>query len=65
MGFEGPAISAVLARLADPKINPAAFGGVVFPIALVVEAPIVMLLGASTALCKDHAACQRIRSFMG
>lgn len=64
MGFEGPAISAVLARLADPKINLAAFGGVVFPIALVVEAPIVMLLGASTALCKDHAAYRRIRSFM-
>lgn len=64
MGFEGPAISAVLARLVDPKIHLAAFGGVVFPIALVVEAPIVMLLGASTALCKDRAAYRRVRSFM-
>ncbi|MHB8868954.1 MAG: hypothetical protein ACYC6T_12675 [Thermoleophilia bacterium] len=64
MGLEGPAISAVLARLIDPKINLAAFGGVVFPIALVVEAPIVMLLGASTALCKDHAAYRRVQSFM-
>ncbi len=64
MGLEGPAISAVLARLIDPKINLAAFGGIVFPIALVVEAPIVMLLGASTALCKDHAAYRRVQSFM-
>lgn len=64
MGLEGPAISAVVARLVDPKINLAAFGGVVFPIALVVEAPIVMLLGASTALCKDHAAYRRVQSFM-
>jgi len=64
MGLEGPAISAVLARLIDPKINLAAFGGVVFPIALVVEAPIVMLLGASTALCKDYGAYRRVQSFM-
>ena len=38
MGLEGPAISAVVSRLAEPTINLAAFGGVVFPIALLVEA---------------------------
>lgn len=50
MGLEGPAISAVIARLANPEINLAAYGGVVFPLTLFIEAPIIMLLAASTAL---------------
>ncbi len=53
MGLEGPAISAVIARLANPEINLAAYGGVVFPLALFIEAPIIMLLAASTALSTD------------
>ena len=32
MGIEMPAVSAVIARLADPTINLAAFGGIVFPL---------------------------------
>src|SRR5665811_1980798 len=64
MGLEGPLISAAVARLAAPKINLAAFGGVVFPIALLVESPIVMLLAASTALSRDRAAYRKIRRFM-
>ena len=64
MGVEGPAISAVVARLADPKVNLAAFGGVVFPLALLVESPIVMLLAASTALSKDLPSYRRLRTFM-
>ena len=50
MGFEGPAVAAVVARMAEPKINLAAWGGVVFPLSLMVEAPIIMMLAASTAL---------------
>ena len=53
MGLELPAISAGLARLPDPKIHLAAYGGVVFPIALMIESPIVMLLTASTAVSKE------------
>jgi len=53
MSLEGPMVSAVIARLADPKIHLAAYGGIVFPVALLVESPIIMLLAASTALCKD------------
>ena len=53
MALELPALSAIVARLAEPKINLAAYGGIVFPLALIIEAPILMLLTASTALSKD------------
>jgi hypothetical protein len=64
MGLEGPAISAVVSRLADPKINLAAYGGLVFPLALLVEAPIIMMLAASTALSRDWASFLKLRRFM-
>jgi len=64
MGFEGPAISAVVSRLAEPKINLAAYGGLVFPLALMVEAPIIMMLAASTALSRDWASYVKLRRFM-
>jgi hypothetical protein len=64
MGMELPMISAVMARLADPKIHLAAYGGVVFPFALIIESPIIMLLAASTALSKDTASFQKIYRFM-
>jgi hypothetical protein len=53
MGLELLILSAFIARLPDPALNLAAFGGIIFPLALVVESPIVMLLAASTALCRD------------
>ena len=64
MSIEGPALSAVVARLVDPKIHLAAYGGVVFPLALVIESPIIMLLAASTALSRDWASYVRMRRFM-
>ena len=64
MGAELPAISAVVARLPNPGINLAAYGGIVFPLALIIEAPIIMLLAASTALCKDIASYRKMRRFM-
>jgi hypothetical protein len=63
MGVEQPAIAAIVARLRDPAENLAAYGGVVFPIALVVEAPIIMLLAASTELCRDREAYRSLRAF--
>jgi hypothetical protein len=63
MALELPVVSAVVARLADPDIHLAAYGGVVFPISLVVEAPIIMLLAASTALSRDGDAYARLRRF--
>ena len=64
MSVEGPAHSAIAARLANPEINLAAWGGIVFPLALIIEAPIIMLLPASTALSKDWDAYVRVRQFM-
>ncbi len=37
MGAELPALSAFVARLPDPAINLAAYGGIVFPLALIIE----------------------------
>ena len=64
MGLELPIVSAIMARLADPKISLAAYGGIVFPLSMIVEAPIIMLLSASTALCKDRQSYQLLRRFM-
>jgi len=64
MALELPALSAVVARLAEPEINLAAYGGVVFPLALIIESPIIMLLAASTALSKDRASYRKIWGFM-
>ncbi len=64
MGAELPALAAVVARLPEPEINLAAYGGVVFPLALIIEAPIMMLLAASTALCKDWNSYIIVRRFM-
>jgi hypothetical protein len=64
MAAEGPSLNAVVARLAEPEVNLAAFGGVIYPLALVIEAPIIMLLSASTALSKDWDSYRKLRRFM-
>lgn len=64
MSFEGPAISAVLARLAHPEISLAAYGGLILPLCFLIEAPIIMLLSASTALSRDKRSYRLLRLFM-
>src|SRR4030065_2480220 len=64
MSIDFPAISAVVARLANPEINLASYGGIIFPLALIIESPIIMLLAASTALSKDWESFLKIRRFM-
>lgn len=64
MGAELPALSAIIARLDHPEINLAAYGGIVMPIAMIIESPILMLLSASTALSKDWQSYQRGWRFM-
>ena len=63
MAAEGPALSAVAARLPNPEINLAAFGGVVYPLSLIIEAPIIMLLSASTALSRDWNSYRKLKRF--
>ncbi len=65
MGVELPMISAVVARLPDQQVQLAAFGGVIFPLALLVEAPVIMMLAASTALSTNHEAFSVLKRFMG
>lgn len=62
MSCEGPLIAAIIARLADPKFNLAAYG-VAFSIALLVESPIIMMMTASTALVKDRDSYRKLRNF--
>lgn len=64
MGAELPLLSAIVARLANPEIHLAAYGGVVFPLALIIESPVIMLLAASTALSKDWASYRKLRRYM-
>jgi hypothetical protein len=64
MAAELPALGAVLARLADPQIHLAAYGGVVFPLALIIEAPVIMLLSASTALCNTRSTYRVLWRYM-
>ncbi len=64
MSIEQPLVGAVIARQVDPTVHLAALGGLVFPLALVIEAPIIMLLAASTALSKDRQAYRLIYRFM-
>jgi hypothetical protein len=61
MSLELPIINAIIARLPNREINLAAYGGFVFPIALTIEAPIIMLLAASTALSRDWQSYLKLR----
>ena len=64
MGLELPAVSAVMARLPHATVSLAAYGGVVFPLSLLIESPILMLLTASTALARDARSYAVVRRFM-
>ncbi|SVE24567.1 uncharacterized protein METZ01_LOCUS477421, partial [marine metagenome] len=64
MAIELPMVSAFVARMENPEINLAAYGGLIFPLALLIESPIIMLLAASTALCKDWKSYVKVRRFM-
>ncbi len=64
MGLESPAISAVIARLPNAEVNLAAYGGIVYPVSLIIEAPIIMLLAASTALSLDMPSYRKMYKFM-
>ncbi len=62
MAIEGPFLAALIARLAEPKFNLAAYG-VAFAFALIIEAPIIMIMSASTALVKDRQSFYKLKKF--
>ncbi|MCF6265772.1 MAG: hypothetical protein L3J57_04380 [Desulfuromusa sp.] len=62
MSIEGPFLAAIIARLAAEKVNLAAYG-VTFAFALIAESPVIMLMSASTALCRDRESYRKLRNF--
>jgi Na+-driven multidrug efflux pump len=62
MAFEGPFLAAVIARLPDETFNLAAHG-VAFAFAILIEAPVIMLMSAATALVEDRESYVRLRVF--
>ena len=62
MSVEGPYLSALIARMGDPKYNLAAFG-ISFSFALIVEAPVIMLMSAATALVDSYSSFQKLKIF--
>jgi progressive ankylosis protein len=62
MALEGPFLAAIIARLADPTFNLAAYG-IAFAFGILIEAPVIMLLSASTALVEDRDSYRKLRNF--
>ncbi|HET56517.1 MAG TPA: hypothetical protein ENN33_15070 [Ignavibacteria bacterium] len=62
MSIENPILTAIIARMADPKFNLAAYG-VAFSFALLIESPVIMMMSASTALVKDYKSYLKLRKF--
>lgn len=62
MSVEGPFLAALIARSVEPEFNLAAYG-VAYSLALIVEAPIIMMMSASIALVKDTSSFQKLRNF--
>ncbi len=62
MAVEGPYLAAIIARLDRPTENLAAFG-VAFAFAIIIEAPVIMLMAAATALVGDRQSYLALRRF--
>jgi hypothetical protein len=62
MAVEGPYLAAIIARMVDPKFNLAAHG-VAYAFALLIEAPVIMLMSATTALVQDGESFRKMRNF--
>ena len=62
MSVEGPFLASLIARSSEPKFNLAAYG-VAYSLALIIEAPIIMIMSASIALVKDRQSFVKLRNF--
>jgi Na+-driven multidrug efflux pump len=62
MATEGPFLAAIIARLPDPTYNLAAHG-VAFALAILIEAPVIMLMSAATSVVKDRMSFIKLRNF--
>jgi hypothetical protein len=62
MASEGPFLAAVIARLPDATFNLASYG-VAIAIAIVIEAPVIMLMSAATSVVRDRITYIKLRNF--
>lgn len=62
MASEGPFLAAIIARLPDPTFNLAAHG-VAFALAILIEAPVIMLMSAATSVVKGRVSFLKLRNF--
>ena len=62
MGVEGPFLAAILARLAEPTVNLAAFG-VAWGFGMLFESPVILIMSAATALVENRHSLRRLQAF--
>ena len=62
MAVEGPFLAAMIARMPGPEFNLGAYG-VAFALAILIEAPVIMLMSAATSLVKDRISYLKMRNF--
>ncbi len=62
MSVEGPFIAAIAARLPEAKMNLAAFG-IAFSLALVIEAPVIMILSAAIPIVNGRETLRKMTNF--
>lgn len=62
MSLEQPVLIALIARLGEAKFNLAAFG-IAGSFAMIIEAPIIMLMSASTALVTGRHSYKKLKKF--
>lgn len=64
MSTDNPIVTSFVSRMADPEINLGAHGGVVYPVSLLIESPIMMMISVSIAMAKDKINYRRIYQLM-
>ena len=62
MAAEGPFLAAMIARMPGPEFNLGAYG-VAFALAILIEAPVIMLMSAATSLVRDRISYLKMRNF--
>ena len=62
MAAEGPFLAAMIARMPGAEFNLGAYG-VAFALAILIEAPVIMLMSAATSLVKDRISYLKLRNF--
>ena len=62
MAAEGPFLAAMIARMPGAEFNLGAYG-VAFALAILIEAPVIMLMSAATSLVRDRISYLKMRNF--